>query len=137
MGRVRVRWSTVAKVVLGAIIALLALQLLPALLKPPEPPPLAADVGLPKVVVEPVVKPVPAAAPKRHVPLRLQREPRRRKRLPAPSPAPVGNPKPAPNPLPPAPAPMPVPAPSPVPAPAPVPEPPPPPDDGSVEFAPR
>ena len=34
---------------LVAVAALLALQLLPALLKPPEPPPLAADVGLPRV----------------------------------------------------------------------------------------
>ena len=40
----------------AALAALLALQALPALLRPPAPPPLAADVGLPRVAG-------PAAAP--------------------------------------------------------------------------
>src|SRR3954451_10335951 len=50
MRRVRVRWTSAAKAAAIAVAALVALQALPALLKPPEPPPLAADVGLPKVV---------------------------------------------------------------------------------------
>jgi len=38
----------VAKVALAAAVGLLGLQALPALLRPPEAPPLAADVGLPR-----------------------------------------------------------------------------------------
>ena len=60
----RVRWSAAGKATLVAVVALLALRLLPPLLKPPEPPPLAADVGLPRVEVEhePVPSPRPAAS---------------------------------------------------------------------------
>src|SRR5436305_15025748 len=45
-----VRWSRAAKAMAVAVVALIALQALPSLLKPPEPPPLAPDVGLPRVV---------------------------------------------------------------------------------------
>src|SRR6478735_492685 len=50
MRGVRVRWAGAAKVAALAIAALVALQTLPELLKPPAPPPLAEDVGLPRVV---------------------------------------------------------------------------------------
>src|SRR3954453_8912192 len=48
----RVRWTSAAKATAIAVAALVALQALPALLKPPEPPPLAPDVGLPQRVVK-------------------------------------------------------------------------------------
>src|SRR5919106_916856 len=48
----RVRWSAAAKGALLVGSGLLALFALPGLLKPPEPPPLPADVGLPRVAVE-------------------------------------------------------------------------------------
>jgi hypothetical protein len=138
MGRVQVRWSVLAKMALVVVIALLALRLLPTLLRPPAPPPLAADVGLPAVEIqhelhEPEPKLEPAATPKRRVPHPLKPERRRQKRKPAPSPAPVTAPAAAPEPPPSAPVSTPVP----MPAPATAPEPPPLPDDGSVEFAPR
>src|ERR1700720_4072772 len=48
MGSLRVRWRAVARgtAVLGAV--LLGVQLLPSLLEPGPPPPLAADIGLPR-----------------------------------------------------------------------------------------
>ena len=45
----RIRWSGMAKLAIGAIAGLVALQALPAMLHPPEPPPLAEDVGLPRI----------------------------------------------------------------------------------------
>ena len=45
---VRIRWRGVARVAAIVVVALLALRLLPGLLRAPEPPPLGADVGLPK-----------------------------------------------------------------------------------------
>src|ERR1700745_2438437 len=60
MRGVRVRWGSAVKVAAIAVGALLALQALPALLKPPEPPPRAPDVGLPRVVpVQGAPKPAP------------------------------------------------------------------------------
>jgi len=137
------------------IAGLLALRLGPALLKPPEPPPLAADVGLQGVAVERVPEHVPErrAPDSSKDPGHVRRQPappRQRRRLepkigskpkprpkqkaaekPAPPQSPPAIPAPPPTPEPPAPAPQ--PAPSPAPAPAP----PPPPDDGSAEFAPH
>jgi hypothetical protein len=52
MGGVRIRWRGLGKVVLVLVGGLLALQVLPSLLKPPAPPPIAADVGLPQVEVQ-------------------------------------------------------------------------------------
>jgi len=54
-----------ARVAAVAAAALLALQALPGLLRPPEPPPLAPDVGLPQVatsLAEPATAPAPRAA---------------------------------------------------------------------------
>src|ERR1044072_4332135 len=44
----RVRWGAAVKGAALIVAALLALQALPGLLKPPDPPPLPADVGLPR-----------------------------------------------------------------------------------------
>src|SRR4051812_44404580 len=46
----RVRWTSAGKFAAAAVGVLLALQALPALLKPPAPPPLPPDVGLPRTV---------------------------------------------------------------------------------------
>src|SRR4051794_6230582 len=48
MGNLRVRWPAVARRLGAGLAVLLALQTLPSLLRPPSPPPLAADVGLPR-----------------------------------------------------------------------------------------
>ncbi len=48
MGGVRIRWRQAAKLGLAGVGLLAALQLAPALLRAPEPPPLGADVGLPR-----------------------------------------------------------------------------------------
>jgi len=140
-----------------AVVALLALQALPGLLRPPEAPPLEADVGLPQVAP---AEPSPARAARaagpvsdRGLPLpgessrssppaaearvidgkpRDQSKQRYEKQGPAavappPPPAPVAVPEPV----------VPIPTPPP-PAPAPAPSPPPaPPSDGSEEFAPH
>lgn len=55
MASVRIRWRGVARVAAIVLVGLIALRLLPGLLRTPEPPPLAADVGLPQA------KPVTAA----------------------------------------------------------------------------
>jgi hypothetical protein len=48
MANVRIRWRGVMRVVAIVAVALIALHLLPGLLRAPEPPPLTADVGLPR-----------------------------------------------------------------------------------------
>ena len=48
MAGVRIRWRGVARVAAVVLVALIALRLLPGLLRAPEPPPLGADVGLPR-----------------------------------------------------------------------------------------
>jgi negative regulator of sigma E activity len=152
MGRVRVQWRSVGQVAAALAVGLAALQVLPELLKPPEAPPLAADVGLPRVPVpreqaveigapraKPQPKPRPSqglsaatavigTAPRRHKPKR--RDPSgdllshtERKSPDPPPPSPPPATQPPPY-VPPA-------------APEPAPEPPPPPTDGSVEFAPH
>jgi hypothetical protein len=73
MADVRIRWRGVARAAAIVVVGLIALRLLPALLRAPEPPPLGADVGLPKAkpatsepvraVVKPEAEPEqPAAA---------------------------------------------------------------------------
>src|SRR3954462_14255500 len=155
MRRVRVRWTSAAKAAAIVVAALVALQALPALLKPPEPPPLAPDVGLPQPVVKDAepelhqqIHPaeVEVDAVRRReleqpggmtglgpakVVSRSGRRLRRKRRDPEPTPAPAAaTPEPATYVPPPAPVPV---APTPEPAasaPAPV-------GDGSEEFAPR
>jgi hypothetical protein len=74
MGAVRIRWRALARVAVIAVAGIAALQALPDLLKPPAPPPLARDVGLPRV----------AALPKQSRgslrTLEVQKEPRDRER---------------------------------------------------------
>ncbi|HEX5929805.1 MAG TPA: hypothetical protein VFY48_10470 [Solirubrobacterales bacterium] len=143
MGTVRIRWKGLGKVAAAAVAGLLALQALPGLLRAPQPPPLAPDVGLPRVQVQ---RPEPVAAPKP--------PPRKPRRSQPPKPRPIRRAEPlgrnttqkrgstdrgeveaAPVPLAvPAQAPAPVAPPPPVPPPIP---PPAPPGDGSVEFMPH
>ncbi len=153
MRGVRIHWKGVAKASAAILVGLIALQLAPRLLATPDPPPLPADVGLPRVqrgggaAAEPVVLPERAAkAISRSEtdalrPKGTTRSRRRRARVvarpqrPEPSaaatpaetvPATALRPEPAP-----APAAAAVPAAPPEPAPsAPV-------GDGSEEFAPR
>jgi hypothetical protein len=149
MAGVRIRWRGVARVAAIVAVGLIALRLLPGLLRAPEPPPLGADVGLPQV------EPVRAEAEPR-TPIRHRRKPRpgpklevvpdqpaskakigtkpKRRRPPhrhhdkKPEPAPPAVPEYVPPPAPePAPAPLPEPAPAPPSAPG----------DGSEEFAPH
>jgi hypothetical protein len=55
MAGLRIRWRGVARVAAILVVGLLVLRLLPGFLRAPEPPPLAADVGLPQV--KPVTEP--------------------------------------------------------------------------------
>jgi hypothetical protein len=80
MAGVRIRWSGVARVAAVVVVGLIALRLLPGLLRAPEPPPLAADVGLPKaepVKSEPVRAIMPAPTERR------RRKPKPRREVPA------------------------------------------------------
>jgi hypothetical protein len=142
MGAVRVRWSTLAKWVGAGLAALLAAQALPPLLRPPAPPPLAADVGLPRVRAAEPATPAALAArvsparalPARHRPDRHgRRRPTGRERRTEPEAHAVGEDQviiaPAVEPA--------TPPPPPAVTPAPPPAPPPPPADGSVEFMPH
>ena len=112
-----------------AVAALLALQALPDLLRPPQRPPLGKDVGLPRV--RPATEPPPK--------LRFETVGRRPKGTTGSAerdvissrprkPAPTAPPQPAPVTYEPPPAPAPAPT---------APPPPAPPGDGSEEFAPR
>jgi len=159
----RVRWRSAGRVAAVAAVGLSALQVLPGLLKPPQAPPLAADVGLPRPVParEPAVEiREPEPDPRRAAPPRrahgrspatavIGTTPRRRHPKRTPDRGRVDLPShrekkstERPDPAPAAPEPPPyVPAPQPPPAPefvpVPAPEPAPPPTDGSVEFAPH
>jgi len=141
VGQLRIRWGWLARGAGVLATGLIALQVLPNLLAPPEAPPLAADVGLPRVGAgvervpsisrepEPAPEPAaPAPAPARGgisaATAVIGTTPRRHKprpRAPAPLPAPPPPPEPAPL----------------APAPPPPPAPPPAPEDGSLEFAPH
>lgn len=149
MGAVRVRWGGVGKVAILAVAALLALEALPGLLRPPEPPPLGEDVGLPQIGLAP--EPAPKSRfesrpmhdkgttkPKNHKvePVaRFQTVDRRPKGTTGSAGRDVISTRPR-KPTPPAPSsPAPVPY-EPPPTHAPVPAPPAP-GDGSEEFAPR
>jgi hypothetical protein len=159
MTGVRVRWTVLGRVAAIAVAGLAAVQVLPGLLRAPEPPPLAADVGLPrpqavarfhrhepraKGTADRTVRPRPVrTAPRRSGPAGsavISSFPRRHKANPRPS-------KPAPEPvaaapvqpsavaLPTAPAAAAETQPTATPE-API-APPEPPNDGSVEFAPH
>jgi hypothetical protein len=95
----RIRWRGVARVAAILVVGLLVLRLLPGFLRAPEPPPLAADVGLPHA--KPVTE-VPrggAAKPVTDVPWRRAadrsaarpRKQRRRSRPQKSRPRPVGD----------------------------------------------
>jgi len=156
----RIRRRGALRALAAALACGLAAKALPALLEPPRPPPLAADVGLPSVARQAVPPSLdrPPAPPVRvrvsagrpvktphaarfrhdHVARPLQRRRRRRRDPGEPMPA-----APAPAPQPPSPPPV-APAPTPAvvvppaaPAPSPPPRPPASPGDGSQEFAPR
>src|SRR3954454_19793464 len=148
MRGIRVRWASAAKAAAVAAVAVVALQALPSLLKPPDPPPLAPDVGLPQVV--PAERAPEAAAPKlsfqkHRMRAKGTRRPRReddpaKARFQTHEIGAKGTTELPPAPEPPTyvppPAPAPEPAAAPV-APTAVPSPPPPVGDGSEEFAPR
>jgi hypothetical protein len=149
---VRIRWRGVARVAAIVLVALLVLRLLPGLLHAPEPPPLGADVGLPKarpVRVVPHVVRQTKEAPRKEVPhprksvsdapastakigtstrRRVRHHHHRQKPKPKRSPPPESTPEYVP---PPAPQAVPEPLPEPPPAPPSTP------GDGSQEFAPR
>jgi hypothetical protein len=59
MASVRIRWRGVARAAAIVVVGLLALRVVPGLLRAPEPPPLGRDVGLPRASAAPV-KPVRA-----------------------------------------------------------------------------
>ncbi|MFT3864744.1 MAG: hypothetical protein QM729_10770 [Solirubrobacterales bacterium] len=59
----RIRWRGVARVAAVVVVALVGVRLLPGLLQAPEPPPLGADVGLPKAKPAVVAK-KPKARPR-------------------------------------------------------------------------
>jgi len=61
MGGVRVRWRAVGKAAAIAAAGLAALALLPSLARPPVPPPLPRDVGLPRIA-----RPARAPSPTDH-----------------------------------------------------------------------
>src|SRR4249919_4273277 len=95
MGRLRVRWSALGRWLRGGLALLLVAQLLPPLLRPPPPRPLAADIGLPPV------RPATPRAPlrKAHVsPARVVATPRRAPRRPPPPSPPPTPPSPPPAP---------------------------------------
>jgi hypothetical protein len=152
----RIRRRGALRALAAALACGLAAKALPALLEPPQPPPLAADVGLPNAARRAVppslerpsapavlvrvgpgrpVETARAARPRHDHAARPLQPPRKRRKDPGePAPAPA----PPPPPLPVAPAPPPaVVVPPAVPAPSPPSQPPDPPGDGSQEFAPR
>jgi len=160
--RVRVRWSQASLLIVAVVGSLFALKAAPSLLAPPEPPPIPADVGLPRITPEasatragantskpkrprrsaPQRRPKPkhkrsqqSAAPKRPKPnpgLRRQQKAPKAPSQPPPPQSPVPEPPPEPTPSY-VPSPE-VVSPAPTPEPAPVT---PAPNDGSMEFAPH
>jgi hypothetical protein len=74
MAGVRIRWRGVARAAAIVVVGLIALRLLPGLLRAPEPPPLAADVGLPRAK--------PAASESEPVRAVVKREPEQPRRRP-------------------------------------------------------
>jgi len=157
MAAVRIRWRGVARAAAIIAVGLIALRVVPGLLRAPEPPPLGDDVGLPQAISVPVVPTKPRGTHRRTVPdapaasARIGTGTRHRRRLHhrrahpsrAHEPAAEAKPPPPPEPVESAPPPAPeyVPAPAPEAAPEPLPAPPPEPrstpGDGSEEFTPH
>jgi hypothetical protein len=75
MAGVRIRWRGVARVAALVVVGLVVLRLLPGLLRAPEPPPLAADVGLPQAKPVRVVE-QPRPPHRRRIPERPRPDPR-------------------------------------------------------------
>jgi hypothetical protein len=69
---VRIRWRGVARVAAIFVVGLIALSVVPRLLRAPGPPPLGRDVGLPKAAVGRPVRVIREPSPPR------RRKPRRR-----------------------------------------------------------
>lgn len=145
----RIRWRGVVRVAAIVFVGLLAARLLPGFLRSPEPPPLAADVGLPKAApVRDVPRPAGAVTDVPHPHPGRHRRPHRPRSRPHPVPdtpasrAVIGSKhrhRVAAKPPPPAPESAPTVLPEAVPEPPPEPPPAPPstPGDGSQEFAPH
>jgi len=148
MAGLRIRWRGVARAAAIVAVGLIALRLVPILLRAPEPPPLGRDVGLPRAgraaaIVQPPRRAVegrrksaPQSRPSLHaapaatavIGIRTPRHLHHRS-PPAHKPGTRATPSPAPKPPPepvertPPPAPEYVPPPAPEPAPAPTPAP--------------
>jgi hypothetical protein len=136
MRGVRIRWRGLARVAAAAVVVLVALNVLPTLLRAPEPPPLGADVGLPRAEpTKPARKPAkPEILPDKPASVARigsqTKRPRRRRKPPPPAAKPTQEPVPEYTP-PPAPEPVVEPVYEPPPAPPPTV------GDGSEEFAPH
>ena len=63
MRNLRLRGAPAARLGVAAVICLLAAQAAPSLLATPAPPPLPADVGLPRAAAMPAPLPRPPPAP--------------------------------------------------------------------------
>jgi len=61
MWGLRIRWRRVARTAAIVVVGLIALRLVPTLLRAPEPPPLGRDVGLPKAGRPAAVGRIPGA----------------------------------------------------------------------------
>jgi hypothetical protein len=153
MASVRIRWRGVARAAAILVVALIALRVVPGLLRAPEPPPLGRDVGLPRGRPAPIEPVREAMTPKPHEKKRKKKKKKKARVVPdrAASTAVIGThhqrrirprrpvAKPAPEPIETTPPPVPeyVPPPSSelpaVPSPAPATTP----GDGSQEFAPH
>ncbi|MBS1887371.1 MAG: hypothetical protein JSU06_09300 [Actinobacteria bacterium] len=151
MDGVRIRWRGVARAAAIVAVAAVALRLLPGLVRAPEPPPLGADVGLPRTVRREAVQVerVPAPVTAKRAPRPRREKPKARRRAvvqdaPAAT-ATIGSrarrrrPKAVESPPPRVPEYVPPPPPEPPPTPLPEPPPAPPsvPGDGSEEFTPH
>jgi hypothetical protein len=127
----RIRWSSLGRPIAAALATIVAIALLPGLLAPPEPPPLPADVGLPRaaaVNLDAAPRPLPRSTPDRRRPpgdrrpserqgRRAPERDRDRSEPPPDTPAPAASAAGAPAPAaPPAPVPEPIPPPPPQPA---------------------
>jgi hypothetical protein len=80
MAGVRIRWRGVARAAAIVVVGLIALRLLPGLLRAPEPPPLAADVGLPRAKPAAEAKPMVAVVDREAKAAVVKRRPKPRRK---------------------------------------------------------